>query len=178
MLVVHNRAMEEVRYYFDRNRAKRFLIGAGPLFIFGISLKVFARSNPSFLFGQGSIVGSALFFLGLGLIFHNHHQFRTKQPALFLSAEGIFDNTWGNGKGLVPWSRVASIKSLGKSSISVNLLPTDSPREPRIWDSYYVSVPKQESFEIDCRDLGVSKPELEAQLQAFMKAVHDPQPTG
>jgi hypothetical protein len=170
--------MEEVRFYFDRNRAKRFLIGAGPLLIFGVCLKLFSRSNPSFLLGQGSIVGSALFFLGLGLIFHNHHQFRTKRPALFLSAEGIFDNTWRNGKGLVPWSRVASIKSLGKSSISVNLLPTDSPREPRIWDSYYVSVPKQESFDIDCRALGVSKPDLEAQLRAFLKSAPDAEPPG
>lgn len=164
--------MEEVRYYFDQERAKRFLIGAGLLLISAVSLKMYARHDSVLLLGQGSFVGSLLFFLAMLLFILNYYPFVSKKPALILSDGGITDNTGSHGQGFIPWSRVVAYKSLGKGIINIRLMPKDSQRVPRIWDSYYVSVPKQESIDINCQALGSSEVEIVSRIRAFLTAAH------
>jgi hypothetical protein len=170
--------MEEVRFYFDRNHAKGFIIGCGFFLVFGILFIVISSTYPKFLFGEASFVGS-LFIAGatygLGMI---SFPFLSGRPALTLSAEGITDQTSRLARGFVPWSEVESCSFSSNSVVTIWLVPNCRNLNSGFLGKLLSHEISRQKIEIHCPSLNSKGEDIVFQVNTFLKSAHDTQPLG
>jgi hypothetical protein len=163
-LVVHNRAMEEVRYYYDRKKFLPDILAMVIGICCGVIPIIFPMGNDATTHLMGRLTWLGLVLLGFWSLWRDSYAFFLKKPAIILTSEGIADNSLRESPGFVPWEHLSSEAHRFGKFLVLELLTK--------------SHDKQENPSVPLAKLDRNPEEIEAQVRKFLKSAHDAQPPG
>jgi hypothetical protein len=176
--VVHNRAMEEVRYYYHREKLLFLSILPPALLAHGIYMvlnpQTYSHKGPGHAVAMG--IMSIMFALCFGLWIS--FRLLSTKPAIIIGPEGITDGTVWNALGFVPWTNVISVTQKHKGWVEIFVLPDNRLYPTTLWKTLMKMAIGSELIRVPVGLITGPGESFTAVLRTYMESARDTQPPG